>query len=271
MRILLTNDDGILAPGLWHAAEAIQELGEVIVCAPDREQSGIGGAVSLHGPVRVTAYPPRSGAHAAYAVEGTPADSVILALQSLIDGPVDLLVSGINAGANLGQDLLISGTLGAALQGHRRGLPAIAISVAGLKDVHFEPASRLLPDLVRLLLQGSHSPQADDAGPDHRPTLLNVNLPNRPQGEITGLSVTRLSAQGYGDTVGRGDDGRRPWYWISRDRPPSEGAQGTDLWAIQQGRVSITPIAPDLTAHDDLSSLEELARTLPFDHGVHAR
>ena len=142
----------------------------------------------------------------------------------------------------------------------------MALSVAGLKDVHFEPATRLLPDLARLLLQASPSPQADGAGPDRRPTLLNVNLPNRPQEEITGLSVTRLSPQGYRDTVRQGDDGRRPWYWITRDQPPPAAEHGTDFWAVQQGRVSITPIAPDLTAHDDLSALEELAQGEPWTH-----
>ena len=266
MRILLTNDDGILAPGLWHAAEALREIGEVTVCAPDREQSGIGGAVTLHGPIRVTPYPPKSGARAAYAVEGTPADCVIVAMESLIQGPVDLVVAGINAGANLGADCVISGTLGAALQGHLRGVPALAISVAGLNDVHFQPVSRLLPDLARLLLQASSSPRADGAEADRRPTLLNVNLPNRPQEEIAGLSVTRLSPQGYRDTVRQGDDGRRPWYWITRDQPPSAAPEGTDLWAVQQGRVSVTPMAPDLTAHDDLASLEELVQGSPWTH-----
>ena len=260
MRILLSNDDGILSPGLWHAAEALQAVGEVVVCAPDREQSGSGAAVTLHTPVRAAEFTPRSAAARAFAVEGTPADSVILGLEQLAEGPVDLVVAGINAGSNLGGDILISGTVGAALQGSLRGVPAIAVSVGSLKDVHFGPACGLLQGLVRLILRGDW-PQsaADPQGALLRAPLLNVNLPNLPLEELAGVTITRLGSRGYSDTVTRGNDGRRPWYWITRDRPEWKEEEGTDVWAVHQRRVSITPLGMDLTAHEALPYLRGLA------------
>ncbi|MBF8267101.1 MAG: surE, partial [Dehalococcoidia bacterium] len=190
MKILVTNDDGIYAPGLWAAVEALRAVGEVVVVAPDREQSGAGTAISLNHPVRVTEVTPLAEGVKAYAVEGTPADSAILALESLIeDKKVDLVVSGINQGANLGNDIFISGTVGAALQGFFRGIPSIAISVAALKDVHFAPAALV----VRLLAQDV----AD--GKLTVPLLLNVNLPNQPLEKIKGVSLTHLGRRTYMD------------------------------------------------------------------------
>ena len=232
MRILLTNDDGLHAPGLWYAADALKDLGEVIVAAPDREQSGIGMAVTLHHPIRVTEIPPYIPGIAAYAVEGTPSDAVILALGSLIEGDVDLVVSGINQGANLGRDVLISGTVAAALQAHFRGINAIAISVAALTEVPYQPAALLLTTLVPSLMEASLP----------RPFLLNINLPKKPLEEIEGTAVTEMAGTVYEDQVQEADDVRRPYYWISRSRPNPEAVEGTDMAAIRNNQISIAPL-----------------------------
>ena len=174
--------------------------------APDREQSGVGTAITLAQPLRVTEIPPHVEGVPTYAVEGTPSDSAIVALQTLIEEPVDLVVSGINKGANMGNDVFISGTMGAALQAHFRGIPAIAISVAALRDIHFDAAAQV----ARLLAQNV----AD--GTLTAPLLLNVNLPNLPPERIRGVSLTRLGRRTYMDVVNEGDDGRRKYYWIAR-------------------------------------------------------
>ena len=144
MKILLSNDDGINSEGLWRAAQALGELGEVTIVAPDREQSGVGTSVSLHSPVRIRSVKIHDGEFDAIAVEGTPADSVILALEKVVGKDIDLVVAGINQGSNLGEDVFISGTVGAALQGYVRGKPVVAISVTALEKVRYEVASALV-------------------------------------------------------------------------------------------------------------------------------
>lgn len=238
MRILAINDDGIHSPGLWAAVEALAEVGEVFVVAPDREQSGVGTAVTLNHPLRVTERPSQVEGVKAYAVEGTPADSAILALETLAEGPVDLVVSGINPGANLGNDVFISGTMGAALQGFFRGIPSIAISVAALKDLHFGPAARTAKLLAIAVKNGLLTP----------PMLLNVNLPNVPQEKIRGVSLTRLGRRTYMDVVKAGEDDRRKYYWVTRDKPGWVLERGLDIWVIRRRRISITPIQTDLTS-----------------------
>ena len=252
MKILVTNDDGIHAPGLWAAVEALSEVGEVVVVAPDREQSGVGTAISMHHPVRVTEVPPRVEGVTAYAVEGTPADCTILALESLIEDTVDLVISGINRGANLGNDIFISGTVGAAFQGFFRGIPSIAMSVASLTDVHYGPAA-----LVARLLA-----QATAEGKLNAPLLLNVNLPNVPLEKIKGVSMTQLGKRTYMDVVKEGDDGRRKYYWIVRDKPGWELAKGLEIWVVRRRRVSITPIHTNLTSNDGSKSIGALTREL---------
>jgi 5'-nucleotidase len=267
MRILLTNDDGINSPGLWRAAAALREVGEVFVCAPDREQSGVGTAVSLQSPIRAAAVAPQVEGVTAFAVEGTPADSAILGLECLVGGKVDLVVAGINVGANLGEDVLGSGTVAASLQGHFRGIPAMAVSVTSLTDLHYEPAAALTGHLARALLEVRAPANADvgatsgeGASEDPRPLLLNINLPNLPLGEMRGVVVTRLGRRAYADTVKQGNDGRRRWFWIARDRPVLEQVEGTDIWAVQRGFVSITPLATDLTGDVASAWLRETAQ-----------
>ena len=263
MRILLTNDDGVGSPGILHAARALSALGEVVISAPDREQSGTSGAVSLLTPIRVHQVRPRLRGVKTYAVEGTPADSVILALERFIDGPVDLLVSGINQGANFGEDIFLSGTLGAALQGYFRGIPSLAISVAALQRVRYRAATTLLQAIAGHFVAWAQAAEAvpglTPTDAPKRPPLLNVNLPSIPPGRMRGVEVTHLGRRAYADSIVEGTDDRRPWYWITRERPDWEEEEGSDIWAIRRRKVSITPIFTDLTAHAALPGLQGIA------------
>ena len=247
MKILVTNDDGVYSEGLWAVVEALRDMAEVVVVASDREQSGVGTSVTLHAPIRVTEVTPLVDGTLAYAVEGTPADSVILALEKLV-GKVDLVVSGINKGANLGEDVMISGTVGAALQGYCRDIPAVAVSVASLKNARFDAAAPMLKAVAQQIAEGSLP----------KPLLLNINLPPISPEEIEGVDVTRLARRAYVDVVSEGDDGRRPYYWIARSRPESAMEEGTDVWAVRHRRVSVTPLHTDLTADGTLPALTGL-------------
>ena len=239
MKILLTNDDGILSPGLWRVAEALKEVGDLTVIAPDRDQSGIGTAMTLLAVVRAHEIDPHLDGVKAYAVEGTPADCVILATESLSGHPFDLVVSGINQGANIGMDVLVSGTVGGAFHGYLRGIPSVAVSVAAISDVRFEAAARTAAELARALSRN----------PPSNPLLLNVNLPNIAAEEIERVEITRLGSGSFLETVERGHDGRRTHYWIRHNRPVSARVtEGTDIWAIRNKRVSITPLDLDFGA-----------------------
>ena len=241
MKILVTNDDGISSPGLWAAVEALRPHGEVHVVAPDREQSGVGASLTLHVPIRATPVTPRVNGDAdgirAYSVEGTPADSCVLALENLV-GKVDLVVSGINMGSNLASDILVSGTMGAALHGYMRGFASIAISVSAVRDTRFDVAAALLSAMVERLWSQEVP----------RPFLLNVNVPNQAPEAIKGIEISRLARRNYTESVKEGDDGRRKYYWISRNRSASEGVgESTDACAVRNNRISITPLDFDLT------------------------
>ena len=252
MKILVTNDDGIRSPGLWAAVEALKDAGEIFVVAPDREQSGVGASLTLHVPIRANEVPSavEGGINGirAYSVEGTPGDSCVLALERLV-GPVDLLVSGINQGSNLGEDILISGTVGAAWQGYVRGYPSIAISVAAVKDTRYDVAAAFLKILGGNLAEGATLPLS----------LINVNVPNGPPDRIEGVQVTRLGRKSYGESVTEGDDGRRKYYWVARNRPVhNEQSEETDIWALRHNRISITPIYTGLTDVGQMPVMEDL-------------
>jgi 5'-nucleotidase len=255
LRILVTNDDGIYAQGMWALAESLQEVGEVVIVAPDREQSATGTAITLHQPLRFREVRSRISGIKAYSVEGTPADSVLLALRMLMKGGADLVFSGINEGANLGDDVLLSGTVGGALQGYFRGLPAVALSVEIGERMHFEAAAR-----VGALLASKLSASGSNRG-----TLLNINLPNLPPEEIEGVEITRLARRGYLDQIKEGYDGKRRYYWIVRGEPRWEAEEGTDIWAITGRKISITPLHSDLTDVSQCSLLQSLVPPLFAD------
>ncbi len=233
MKILVTNDDGMFSDGLWALARELNRLGDVSVVAPDREQSAIGTAVTLTQPLRVQKTQSRVPGVDAFAVQGTPGDSVILGLEKLVGGPVDVVVSGINEGLNVGTDVLISGTVGAALQGYLRGASAIALSLAGTQKQQLDGGATI----GRLLVERIRSSSLP------APIFLNVNLPDRTPGEIAGVRIAHLAADSHLDTAQEGHDGKRGYYWLVRKR--RQGRQHdemTDIWAVEHGYVSISPL-----------------------------
>ncbi|MDP6141858.1 MAG: 5'/3'-nucleotidase SurE [Dehalococcoidales bacterium] len=232
MAILVTNDDGIFAPGLRVLVKELQSTIPVITVAPDREQSATGTAVTLRQPLRVQRISPIVPNVDTYSVEGTPSDSVILALGKLVESKIEMVISGINRGPNLGDDVLISGTVSAALQGYLRGLPAFAISTAGTDSHHLDNAAKLAVLLAKNILTGTLPMDV----------FLNVNLPALPLTEIKGLKITRLAHKTHIDTVKEGHDGRREYYWLVRQKLSTSTDTDTDIRTLEQGNISITAL-----------------------------
>ena len=251
MKTLLTNDDGIMAPGLWAIAEQVSGLGDVMVVAPDREQSATGTCVTLRQPLRVRRIESLITGIPTYSVEGSPSDSVILALEKLTR-QAELVISGINQGANLGDDVLISGTVGAALQGYLRNLPAIAISSANIEGRHLEAAARLAA-LLAARIEKKILPND---------VFLNVNLPDLPLSEIKGIKITRLAHKTHIDNVKEGHDGRREYYWLVRSRLSQEVDPKTDIWAIENGYISVNALHASLFGRPPLTEREKLCDEL---------
>jgi 5'-nucleotidase len=257
LNILVTNDDGITAPGLWALARELKSVAEVIVVAPDREQSGVGTSITLHQPLRVRPAKSAVTGVEAYSVEGTPADSVIIGTRMLWEDRVDLVISGINEGPNLGKDVLVSGTVGAAFQAHNCGLPAIALSVFGIENMHFEVAAKI----------GSVLAQQVSLGYLPDTLLLNVNLPNVPIDQITGIDITQLGRSGYTEGLAvtrlKGSyDTRRDYCWIVPNVMDLKEEPGTDILALKQNRISITPIDNNVTSRESPESLKQICSAL---------
>jgi len=259
MKILVSNDDGIYADGLWALVKELREIATVTVVAPDRDQSGVGTSVTLRHPLRMVAMKsPLKDGVAAYSVEGSPADSVILALGLVLKDGVDLVVTGINEGPNLGDDVYISGTVSAALQGFFYGIPALAFSIAAFGSLHFDVAARL----ARLLVS-----EIADTDMSQR-MLLNVNLPNLPLEKLEGIEVTRLGERRYADRIEPGHDGKRQYHWIMRGKSEWKSIAGTDIWALEHNKISVTSLFgnPGGSSRDFLKSLApELFRKLLDD------
>jgi 5'-nucleotidase len=253
LKILVSNDDGIYARGLWALVRELKGVGEVIVVAPDRQQSAVGTSITLHYPLRVKKVRPRLSGVETYSVEGTPADSVILGLQMLAKDGVNLVVSGINEGLNLGNDVFISGTVGAALQGYFYDIPAIAISAAMVENkVRFDTAARMTTLLAKKVEQKDLLPG----------TLLNINLPHLPLRKIQGIQATRLGRRSYRDDIEKGNDGRRDYYWIVRSQPECGEEEGTDIWAVRHDKISITMLRDTIANSSEPSYLESLCSSL---------
>ncbi len=259
MRILVTNDDGVFAEGLWALAHSLKDVGDVRVVAPDRDQSGIGTAKTLLTVIRAHEVPSPVEGIPTFAVQGTPTDSVILATESLFSEPFDLLVSGINPGANMGIDLFSSGTFAAALHGRTRGMPSIAVSVSSLTEVKYDVAAQVAQVLARRLLDQPLSGLF----------ALNVNLPNLEAASIKGVDVTSLAPESWSQGVEKGHDGRRTHYWIKHNKPPPEvPPEGTDVWSILNDRVSITPVDPIAANGASPDGLAGLARAVTAALGL---
>jgi 5'-nucleotidase len=232
MKILVTNDDGIFADGLIALVKELKNIAEVVVVAPDREVHGMGASVSLHEPVRAREIAPLVEGVESYAVEGTPADCVILALNKLSKDPIDLVVSGVNRGWNLGDDVIISGTVGAALQGYVHSLPSIAVSSPLSDNPNFEDAAKFAALVVKKFESASITTNA----------CLNINLPNLPRQKIKGVKLTYPANRNHTDTVEERYAGKRRYYWFVRQWVNKPTDEKTDTWAIEKGNISISPI-----------------------------
>lgn len=250
MKILVTNDDGILAESLWVLVQELQKIARVTVAAPDGERSAIGTAVSLFQPLHVEEVRPPVAGVTAYAVDGSPADCVILALGKLIEGNVDIVVSGINPNLNLGEDVHISGTVGGALQGYFRGLPALAISAPPDSRTGLESAARVAARLAQKIA----------ANPTR--IFLNINVPDRPRDEIRGVRITRLARSSHINTVAEDNHGPKKQYRLVRERLTEAGDDGTDIQAIEQGNISLTPLYTSLLDKPPQHLLKKLCADL---------
>ncbi len=241
MNILLSNDDGYFAPGLICLHRYLAEQHQVTVVAPDRNCSGASNSLTLEVPIRVSKT--ESGF---YSVTGTPSDCVHLGTYHVIDKAPDIVVAGINTGANLGDDVLYSGTVAAAMEGRSLGMPAIAVSLVGNK--HFETAAHVVTRVIERL--------KDNPLPIDK--ILNINVPDIPLEEIAGYQLTRLGSRHRADTIVPAKDPKgRTVYWIGPTPGAQDEAEGTDFYAVENGFVSITPITVDLTATDCFEQVGE--------------
>ncbi|MCK4863034.1 MAG: 5'/3'-nucleotidase SurE [Dehalococcoidales bacterium] len=234
MNILVTNDDGINAESLWALVRELQIIARVTVVAPDGERSAIGTAVTLFEPLHAEKVRSPVPGVTAYAVDGSPSDCVILALGKLVEDSVDIVVSGINTNLNLGEDVHISGTVGGALQGYFHGLPALAVSAPPDSQPGLDSAARVTAILAQKIAA--------------KPTriFLNINVPDLPLEEIGGLKITRLARSSHINTVEEDDHGQKKQYRLVRERLTEAGEDGTDILAIEQGDISITPLYTSL-------------------------
>lgn len=242
MRILLSNDDGYFSPGITLLAESLKGFGEIVVVAPERDRSGASNSLTLDRPLSL-----RRAPNGFYFVNGTPTDCVHLAVTGMLDPLPDMIVSGINHGANMGDDTIYSGTVAAATEGYLLGIPAIAVSLAGHAASHFETAGRVVQDLVSRFLEN----------PIREPVLLNVNVPDLPYEELKGMLVTRQGKRHKAESVVKVTTPRNEtMYWIGAAGAAQEAGPGTDFHAVAAGFVSITPLQIDLTHRQQLSRIE---------------
>lgn len=240
-RILLSNDDGYLAPGLAILARAAAEIATIKVVAPDRDRSGASNSLTLSRPLRV-----RQAENGFFLVDGTPTDCVHLALTGLMDEEPDMVISGINHGGNLGDDVLYSGTVAAAMEGRFLGRPAIAVSLVRGDGPHFDTAARVVLQLIRLLVE---EPLPAD-------TILNVNVPDLPYAALAGFEVTRLGRRHRSEpAVLDADPQGNPIYWVGSSGAEADAGPGTDFFAVRQGKVSVTPLHTDLTRYRALEQV----------------
>lgn len=247
-RILCTNDDGIHATGLEVLTRVARGLGDVRVVAPDRQQSASSHSLTLHRPLRLTESGP-----GAYVVDGTPTDCVLLAVGELYDEAPDLVLSGVNHGPNMGEDVLYSGTVAAAMEATILGIPGVALSFVGQDETRVEAFEPLLTRLLSGLLEHRDFPSE---------TFFNVNLPDRPASEIEGVRVTSLGRRTYLDSLTRSRDPRgREYFWIGGGESRWRGREDSDFRAVQAGYVSVTPLHLDLT---DFRLMEEV-RAWPLE------
>lgn len=241
MRILLSNDDGYFAPGLACLATHLSAIAEVVTVAPERDRSGASNSLTLDRPLNL-----RRAASGFYYVNGTPTDCVHMAVTGMLDTQPDMVVSGINAGANMGDDTIYSGTVAAATEGFLLGIPSIAVSLAGHDLAHYETAARVVVDLVNRFQKNTHA----------APWLLNVNVPDVPYEQLQGTEVTRLGKRHKAEPVVKASNPHgQTVYWVGPAGKAQDAGEGTDFCAIANRRVSITPLQVDLTQYAQLDAV----------------
>ena len=251
MRILLSNDDGYLAPGLACLAQALRSVAEIDVVAPERDRSGASNSLTLATPLRV-----KQADNGFYYVDGTPTDCVHLAVTGLLKPEPDMVIAGINRGGNLGDDVIYSGTVAAAMEGRFLGLPAIAVSLVGPAGRHYETAAHIV---LRLIEKLRNDPLPAD-------TILNVNVPDVPLDRIAGIEATRLGQRHKAESVIKASDPHGlPIYWVGAPGAEADAGPGTDFHALRGNYVSITPLHVDLTRY---TALEQVASWLGKDQGL---
>lgn len=242
INILITNDDGIRASGLKALAAFLNNVGNVTVIAPEVEQSASSHAITLNKPLRVHEY-----GDSWFSVTGSPADCVIMAIYGIMDRRPDIVVSGINHGPNMGEDVIYSGTVAAAIEGYILGIDSMAISVSSRSSQDFDEASRISAYLVQKMIQNTSD----------RKILLNVNIPSPEDNKLKGIKITRLGSRVYNDMIVKKEDPRgNYYYWIGGGKPGWKDEEKTDFHAVKHGFASVTPISLSMTDYDRIPELE---------------
>ena len=248
MKILLSNDDGFFAPGINTLYDHLSKIAEVTVVAPDRNRSGASNSLTLDQPIRV-----HETERGFYSVTGTPTDCVHLGTHHLMDTEPDMVVAGINTGANLGDDALYSGTIAAAMEGRALGFTAVAVSLNGHNCVHYDTAARAAVEIIEGLMNK----------PLQKNRVLNINVPDLPYEQIKGIKLTRLGNRHRADTIIPDKDPKgRPIYWLGPLPDGQDVGEGTDFHAIEKGYVAITPINVDLTAYNSFEEVSDFLDSL---------
>ena len=248
LNIVITNDDGIYSEGIIALASEIKKMANVTVVAPDRERSATAHAITMHKPLRVEKINMPISEVPGYKVNGTPSDCVKLAIEALLDFTPDMVLSGINRGANLGNDVIYSGTVSAALEATVLGVPAIAFSVAGNEDIDFSFPARFAKSLCQQI-----SEKVFPKG-----SLLNVNIPSLDEGDVEGISITHLGIRKYKDSFDKRTDPRgREYYWLAGEVVEDLSKPNSDVSAIKNNKISITPIHFDLTKYELIDTIQK--------------
>lgn len=238
MRILLSNDDGYFAPGLAHLAEALSKIAEIIVVAPERDRSGSSNSLTLDRPLSL-----RKSHNGFYYVNGTPTDCVHLAVTGMLDVMPDMIVSGVNHGANMGDDTIYSGTVAAATEGFLLGIPSLAVSLVSSSHGNYSTAARVAADMVLRCRDNEIQ----------RPVLLNINVPDIAYEQLAGIEVTRLGRRHKAEPVIKSQSPRgESVYWVGAAGAEQDAGNGTDFYAVRHNRVSVTPLQIDLTRYDQM-------------------
>ncbi|MBK7364050.1 MAG: 5'/3'-nucleotidase SurE [Nitrosomonas sp.] len=243
MRILLSNDDGYFAPGLAHLANALSTIAEIVVVAPERDRSGSSNSLTLDRPLKLHKSP-----NGFYFVNGTPTDCVHLAVTGMLDYLPDMIVSGINDGANMGDDTIYSGTVAAATEGFLFGIPSIAVSLVNQSESNFATAAQVALEMVKRFVERKI----------HVPILLNINVPDIPMDQLVGMEITRLGRRHKAEPVIKSTNPRgETIYWVGAAGIAQDAGIGTDFFAVKNNKISITPLQIDLTRYDQIGYLKD--------------